>query len=130
MIFSCGKEEDLSEFRDCQDVEYDKEIEITLSDKICFPDGNSFTFERIEHQFCPCDAVCIWAGDLYIKLLTTTENNSEDKFIYPSLMTDNKIFTNHEIASLVYTYGTENEDVPLCAEDFVPEKITLILTVS
>ena len=126
ILSSCAKE------NICQDVEYDSSIEIKMGDEICFPDGNAIDFTNVEHQFCPCGVVCIWEGDLYITFTTSNElGETKVKNFYPSrLHLDPSIFSNHEIKSITYKYGTENEEVPECAEDFEPEKLIVTISIS
>ncbi len=86
---------------------------MNLQDEVWFPDGNSITLTNIEHQLCPCESISKWEGDLYLTLATSTENNTEDKIFFLSAIDQNRnIFTDHEISSLSYTYGSEYEDVP------------------
>ena len=71
-LAACSKEEVDDNKIVCQEVEYDTNIDLQVADEICFPDGNSLILTSVEHQFCPCDAICIWGGDLYITLSSTS----------------------------------------------------------
>lgn len=132
IVFSCTKKEILeSDSRNCQEAAYDSEFEVQLSDEVCFPDGNTLIINRIEHQFCPCEVVCVWEGDLFLSFTNTADNVTKEKEFYPSrLNIDRSIFDNHEISSLSYRYASEDGTVPACMEDFEAEKITLTLTIS
>lgn len=131
IFISCTKEDIVDDSRNCTEVAYDETFEIQLTDEICFPDGNTLTLTDVQHQFCPCEVVCVTAGDLFISLTTATGTDTQVKEIYPeTLDSDRDIFENHTITSLTYIYGDQNEDIPRCAEDFEASKITLMLSIS
>lgn len=130
-MISCQKEETKRDNRDCQDVAYESEFEIKLKEEACFPDGNSLVVEDIQHQFCPCGAICFWAGDLFIILNTESGEEVKEKNFYPALLFgDRSIFNNHEITSVTYSYLSEDGEVPPCAEDFEPEKVVLTMVIT
>lgn len=122
-LLACGEDND--EY--CAKAEYAKVIELEVTDKICFPDGNTLTFTSIEHQLCPCGSYCGWAGDLYITFTTSTGPKS---FYQGGATQLENIFDGFEITSLFYLYGQEEEEVPECAEDFEPNKIKLFFTIA
>lgn len=130
-LISCSKEDQSSNSRDCQEVEYDISFDLQLNDKVCFPDGNSITLTNINHLICPCNMDCKWNGDIYTSLTATTNSESEDlKFYVIPAPTNRKIFDTHEIASVSYTYKSKNGKFPLCDESFDPLKTTLTFTIS
>ena len=131
ILVSCGKEDKSSDNRDCREVDYDMKFDLQLTDEVCFPDGNSLTVVGIEHGFCPCQAPCGGQGDLYIVTSISSSNGIEEKNYYVGRLDDDpSIFDDHEITSLSYIYGTEDEEVPHCVEDFDPEKVTFTLSIS
>lgn len=129
LFTSCVKEE--SVHRNCISAEYNKVFEFKLSEEVCFPDGNTIVLENIEHQLCPCEMVCAWEGDLYITLTGYIGSESKEKQFYPSRYEINaEILESHEITSASYRYGENGDEVPPCAEDFEPEKVTLVMSIS
>jgi len=131
-LAACSKQVLEDEKIVCQEVEYDANIDIQIDDEICFPDGNTLTLSSVDHQFCPCGAVCIWAGDLYITMSTSSDlGDMKEKIFFPSSLDfDRSIFDNYEISSFSYTYDSNDGEVPACAEDYEPEKITLTISIS
>lgn len=129
-LISCGKEDPKSDSRDCTEVEYEMSFDVQLEDEVCFPDGNSFIVEDIIYGFCPCDVVCIWAGELEIKLKTTSTDETTKVITIGSttLIHNRNIFNDYEISE--FTYSSIDGHNPECIEDFDPEKVKLDFTIS
>ena len=116
ILLSCSENE---AEKGCREVEYDKVFEMKVSDEVCFPDGNTILLEKIEHQLCPCDVVCVWEGDLFITFSTTVDGETKEKSFFPTRFEiEPEIFQNHHIISSSYSYSGNNGEVPPCAEDF------------
>ncbi len=131
VVMSCAKDDDDSHSRSCINAEYNQEFDVRISEEVCFPDEKALVLSDIQHQFCPCEAICFWEGDLFITFTTTSDNVSKDREFYPSILRhDRSIFDNYEIVSFSYRYDSDNGEVPPCAEDFDPEKVTLTLSIS
>jgi len=131
ILISCDKDDDDSISNICIDVEYNQEFEIRVSEKVCFPDDFSLVLNEVYHQFCPCNAYCVWAGGLFLSFTETAQNVSIDKEFFPvGLGGNNDTFTNHEIISYSYRYDTEDQIIPPCAEDFDSEKIIITLAIA
>ncbi len=130
-LISCGKEDLNFNSRDCRKVDYDISFDLELNDKVCFPDGNSITLTNIEHLVCPCNIDCKWEGDIFTTLTTTTNTITEDLQFYAiPTPVNRKVFNNHEITSVSYTYNSISGELPLCDESFDPLKTKLTFTIS
>ena len=130
-LVSCGKEDPISINEDCRNVEYDISFDLSLGDKVCFPNGNSLIITNIEHYLCPCQIECESELGLLISLRTITESSAIDKQFYTALVDDNRsIFNSYEIAEYSHKYDMNDSGVPCNKEDFDPEKTVLAFTIS
>jgi len=114
----------------CKEVDYGDVFEMELNEAVCFPDGNEMILKVVEDQFCPCEAVCIWQGELVI-ILEATESNGEKKLISlgsESLELSDPLFANTSTQSYLYRYEND-EELPLCDGDFEPSKVTISLSI-
>lgn len=101
-----------------------------IDDAVCLPDGNEIVLKVIEDQFCPCDHLCIWQGELQI-MLEVANSAGEKRLVSvgsESFDVTDPIFENTKTAS--YTYRYENDlALPLCDGDFDPNKVTVALSI-
>ena len=115
----------------CQNVSYEEEIAVKLNETICFPENRSITITSIKHQFCPCEVICDYEGDLFFTLSFNSSSNSGLKEFLPiHLDTDPTIFESYKITNFDYLYEDNNGEVPACAQDFEAEKVLVKFTIS
>jgi len=128
VLFSCSKDEDKEV--DCKEVQYDVEFTALIDDEICFPDGNSFVVKNIEDMFCPCDAVCVWGGELSVLVETTNAAGEKDliRFGSESYEDESTLFENVSIES--FTFENELGPLPDCDNEYDPKNVTLSLKIA
>jgi hypothetical protein len=129
LFISCAKTDDDVEKKDCIEIEFNSSFSIVLDDEVCFPDGSGFIVKTISDEFCPCDAVCIWEGELRVLVETVDANGEKDLFTFGSSSFDSKpeIFTHAEIGAFSFEY--ESGGLPDCENDFDASKVTLNMMV-
>lgn len=131
VLLSCTKEESQNENKSvaCTESEYGMPVTLSIGEVICFPDGNSITFTTAAGEFCPCEAVCVWQGQLSI--LLETENSSGEKelldFGSESYKKSNQIFESKKISDLSYDFNDPN--VQDCMNEYDLEKISITLII-
>jgi hypothetical protein len=102
---------------DCSEVSYDIGFNAKLNDQFCLPDGKSFTVIDIADGRCPCDAICIWEGIVYIIVELTHENGDKTNLSFTdSRLTDLNEKSDGFVPSMV-SYKTIG-CAPNKAEDF------------
>jgi len=73
IIISCTK------IGDCTEVSYNTPFTIIAEETYCLPDGAELLIKSLNNEFCPCEAVCIWEGQMTLDVTwTDTEGNSTD----------------------------------------------------
>lgn len=129
ILASCTKE-DISAEIVCDTVQYGQAFSVEVGDEVCFPDGYGFTVEVFEDQFCPCDAVCISAGELSILVETVNplDEKSLVRFGSVSYLHFDTIFENAIISNLSYIYKN-NQPLPDCDNDYDQEEVVLTITI-
>jgi hypothetical protein len=127
LFLSCSKADDNTEKKDCTEVEFNSSFLITLDEEVCFPDGSGFIVKTITEEFCPCDAVCIWAGELRVLVETIAPNGDKDLFTFGSSNYNSKpeLLPHAKIESFTFKY--EAGKLPDCENDFDATKIILNL---
>ncbi len=65
MLPSCTKS------GDCTEVEYDTPITIVADATYCFPDGAELLVNSLNNKFCPCNAICVWEGQMTLDVQWT-----------------------------------------------------------
>jgi len=130
LLAACG--DDVKRSNSCQDVEFDISFSIQVGESACLPDGRSLRLLEARDEFCPCGAVCIWEGQLVIKL--ETEDTDETEKIEEIGSTKNiphgNIFEDVTVSDFTYLYNGANDSLPLCEGTYDQEEITIILTLS
>jgi len=105
LLVSCNKDDSESQARQvCTEVTYGQVFEMIIDDAVCLPDGNEIVLKVIEDQFCPCDHLCIWQGELQI-MLEVANSAGEKRLVSvgsESFDVTDPIFENTKTAS--YTY--------------------------
>lgn len=130
LIFSCQKESSSRKQIDCIEVDYNSLFTVSLEDEVCLPDGSSFIIKNIKDEFCPCDALCKWQGELKV-IVETTELTGEKSTVGIGSATYSLrpyILENSFVQSFVYDY--ELGSLPDCISEFDAQKINLKLTIS
>ena len=90
LFVSCSDSDDVSEddvseeaSSMCNDVTYDDPFDVELDGVYCFPDGTQLTVLEIKNDFCPCNVVCIWQGEMVINM-EWTDGTTVEEFRYGS----------------------------------------------
>lgn len=73
LIFSCNKHEDQSKLS-CIDVEYDLFFTIEDGKTYCFPDNNTISISSLANEYCPCNVVCVWEGQMMMNYEVEIDN--------------------------------------------------------
>lgn len=68
----------------CKSINYSEKFEVTKGQVYCFDDGQSFTVNRFDNQFCPCKQVCIWEGELLIEMILNDGQSLTDYTFHSS----------------------------------------------
>lgn len=84
-IISCGKNDD------CIDVAYDTAFTIEAGESYCFSDDMSITIENLDNQFCPCNAVCVWEGQMEVEMTITIDGEEYDYIHYGAAVVGDSI---------------------------------------
>jgi len=86
LIAACTKQ-------DCEmvDVNYGEYFTIKTCGKYIFPDNNFFEVKCLRNEFCPCNALCIWEGEMILVFSANMDGIAMDSMIGSSEKT-NKIF--------------------------------------
>ncbi len=66
ILTSCGDPD--SESLMCTEVDYDTAFSIQADNSYCFPDGVVLSVTALNNEFCPCDAICFWEGQMTIDM--------------------------------------------------------------
>ena len=130
LIFSCQKESNSKVQVDCIEVEFNSSFTVSLEGEICLPDGSSFIIKNIKDEFCPCDDICKWEGELKVIVETTDLAGEKSTFGFGSATYQLRpfILENSYIESFSYDY--ELGSLPDCINEYDPQKIILELTIS
>lgn len=129
LILSCNKSEEETEIKDCIEVEYNTTFSAILNDEVCFPDGSGFTVKTITDEFCPCEVVCVWEGELEVMVETTDINGDKELFTFGSSSFDlmPQILPNARIETFNFEY--EGGELPDCQNEYDVSKVTLNLKI-
>jgi len=132
LMISCGKENQESDHSACQKVEYDINFDLRFGDEVCFPNGNSFIVKAITDEFCCCNCLCFWAGELKVLIETTNQNGEKELLSFGSstFNTTNHIFNNFKVSHIDYRYKNEANALPLCEGTYDPNEVTLTFKIS
>jgi len=129
LILSCSKIDDNTEKKDCTQVDYNSSFSIVFGEEVCFPDGSGFIVKTITDEFCPCDAVCVWEGELRVLVETVDANGEKDLFTFGSSSYDSKpeILPHGKIETFTFKYETGG--LPDCENDYDASKVILNMKV-
>ena len=130
LFFSCDKNIDLR--KSCQDIQFYTTFEMKVGESACLPDGRSILLLEARDEFCPCLALCIWEGQLIIKLQTKDLFESETEIEVGSTknIPHGDIFEDVSISDFTYLYNDSDSSLPLCQGTFDEANITIVLTLS
>jgi len=73
----------------CKTISFDEKFEVIEGRSYCSNNGKSFTISRFINNYCPCDAVCIWEGELLIEMVFNSGEEFTDFTFYSSGKTVN-----------------------------------------
>ena len=62
------------------------DIEIQDLPSFCLPDGSQVTIDAIENSICPCNALCVWEGEITVSLSRDFGDGSRDTFTVHSVL--------------------------------------------
>jgi hypothetical protein len=130
LLFSCQKEPISKVQIDCIEVEYNASFTVFLDDEICLPDGSSFTIKKINDEFCPCDALCKWEGELKVIVETTNLEGEKSTFAFGSATYQLRPFLFENTYIEAFSYEYELGVLPDCLNEFDAKKIILELSIS
>ncbi|HAQ36935.1 MAG TPA: hypothetical protein DCX89_03720 [Saprospirales bacterium] len=87
MLFAdCTKQE-----CDIVHVNYGEYFTIKTCGKYCFPDDNYFEVKNLVNEFCPCNCLCLWEGEMVLFFSANMDGVTIDTTIGSSELT-NKVF--------------------------------------
>ena len=95
VLFSCTKKDYTEKDYECNDVKYNTSFEITIEQKYCFSDGNYFIVDFMRNEFCRCDGICKWEGDMKLGYEAFVDNVEVEKTVGSSLKT-NSLFMSED----------------------------------
>lgn len=133
LISSCSKSENLgTSTLSCIDIEYNVAFNLKVGDSACLPDGRLIRLLEAKDEFCPCLAVCIWEGQLSIKLETKDLNNeiTEQEIGSTKNIPHGNAFEDVFISDFTYLYNGLDDSLPLCQGIYDQEEIFIVLTLS
>ena len=139
LLFACDKDveklnnsQDLEMIISCQDILFDITFEMKVGESACLPDGRTIKLLEAKDEFCPCLAVCVWEGQLTIRLEMEDLNNQTTELLAGSTknIPHGDIFEDVSIADFTYLYNDVDDSLPLCEGTFDEQDITIILTLS
>ena len=130
LLISCSKSNEDSDTKECTPVEYNTTFSMVLDDEVCFPDGSGFIVKTITDEFCPCDAVCFWEGELRVMIETIETDGEKDliSFGSSSYTTNPSILSNSRIETFTFTYN-ETGKLPDCELEYDASKVILYLNI-
>jgi len=76
LVASCSKKDD------CIEVQYDTSFKVESGESYCFPDDMSITIESLDNEFCPCDVVCVWEGQMEVEMMITIDGEDYEYTYY------------------------------------------------
>ncbi len=63
---------------DCIAVRYGEAFVTEAGNIYCFEDGNELQVDDIINAFCPCDAICVWEGQMEVYMTWSIDGTSYD----------------------------------------------------
>ena len=133
LLAACSKSDNMdTSTRSCVDIEYNVAFNLKVGDSACLPDGRSINLIEARDEFCPCLALCIWEGQLSIKLETKDLNNETTEIEVGSTknIPHGDAFEDVYISDFTYLYNGLDDSLPLCDGTFNQGEITIALTLS
>lgn len=121
-FMSCSKSDS------CTEVSYSEAFKIEADESYCFDDGTELQIRSINNEFCPCEAVCIWEGQMTVDMTWTFPGQDPLEFIHNGAST----VANEELPMglLVASNDTNIEFEKDCTEsDPSPEIISALISV-
>ena len=115
---------------DCKEVDYGEEFLLRKDNTVCFNDGNSITLQLIESEICPCNAMCLWEGQVKVLLEISNEIDGSSDLIsvgsvlYPDM---EDIFENKRVQNFRINYLDPNY-FP-CSNNLDPSQVEIYLTI-
>lgn len=130
LLFACDK--DVEKTSSCQDIQFDTSFEMKVGESACLPDGRTIRLLEVKDEFCPCLAVCIWEGQLTIKLEAEDLNDQKTEIVVSSTknIPHGDAFEDVSILDFTYLYNASDDSLPLCEGTFDEQDITIVLTLS
>ena len=130
LLFACDK--DVEKTSSCQDIQFDTSFEMKVGESACLPDGRTIRLLEAKDEFCPCLAVCIWEGQLTIKLEAEDLNDQKTEIVVGSTknIPHGDAFEDVNILDFTYLYNADDDSLPLCEGTFDEQDITIVLTLS
>lgn len=116
----------------CQEIEHNTSLEINLESSACLPDGRLFKIIQARDEFCPCDVICIWEGQLVIVIETEDldQTTTEVTVCSTKNIPHGDLFEDVSITDFTYLYNEMDDSLPLCQGTFNPNEIKIILTLA
>jgi len=82
----------------------------------CLPDGRTIRLLEAKDEFCPCLTVCIFRGQLIIKLIAEDHNDQQTEIVVGSTKNIPHVntFEDVRILDFTYRYNDADDSLPLC----------------
>lgn len=131
LLASCG-EDPIIQSSLCEQIQFDTQFEMQVGDSACLPDGRSFTVTEVRDEFCPCLAICIWEGQLTMKLEIKETDGTVSELEVGSTknIPHGDLFEDVTISDFTYLYNGSDDSLPLCTGTYDQEQITVRLNLS
>ena len=68
LIFTACSDDSDGQDGNCKEVEYNDQFEIKPDFCYLFDDGVELRISALNNEFCPCDVICVWEGQLKIDM--------------------------------------------------------------
>ncbi len=132
LCISCGEDPIIQSAPLCQQVEFDQAFEMKVGESACLQDGRSFKVIEVRDEFCPCLAICIWEGQLVMKIEIDNLDGSTDELEIGSTQNipHGDIFQDVRISQFTYLYNGADDTLPLCSGTYDQNEITVKLILS
>lgn len=132
LLTSCGEDPVIQSAPLCQEIDFDTSFEMQVGDSACLPDGSSFKVLEVRDEFCPCFALCVWEGQLVMKIETKKIDGETENLEIGS--TQNipfgNIFDNIKVDHFSYIYNGSDDTLPLCTGTYDQDEIIVKLSLS
>ncbi len=55
----------------CEEVSYNDVFDVSQGEVYCLPDGAQLEINELINAYCPCEAICVWEGQMMLEVVWT-----------------------------------------------------------